>query len=75
MKLIDEWRDAWRFASVWASGAGIAVLTAWNMMPFAVRDAVPDWIEVAVGGALWGIVFLTRVTAQPKTQEKINAAK
>jgi hypothetical protein len=75
MKLIEEWRQAWRYTSVWASGAGIGVLTAWNMMPMAVRDQVPDWIEALVGGGIWGIVILARVVAQPKAQEKINAAK
>ncbi len=75
MKLIEEWRQAWRYTSVWASGAGIGVLTAWNMMPIAVRVRVPDWIEALVGGVLFGLVFLARVVAQPKAQEKINAAK
>jgi|LUMV01.1.fsa_nt_gb hypothetical protein len=75
MKLIEEWRQAWRYTSVWASGAGIGVLTVWNMMPTAVRDRVPDLIEAVVGGALWALVVLTRVIAQPKAREKINAAK
>lgn len=75
MRLIEEWRQAWRYTSVWASGAGIGVLTVWNMMPTAVRDQVPDLIEAVVGGSLFALVFLARVTAQPKAQEKINAAK
>lgn len=74
MTLIDGWRQAWRFTSVWASGVGFSALTAWGLMPYAVREAVPDWIEIAVGGALFGVVFLARVTAQPRTVEKINAA-
>lgn len=74
MKLIKEWRQAWRFASVWASGVGFSALTAWGLMPHAVREAVPDWIEIAIGGALFAVVFLARVTAQPKVQEAINAA-
>lgn len=74
MTLIDGWRQAWRYTSVWASGVGIGALTAWNMLPMAVREAVPDWIEVAIGGVLFGLVFLARVTAQPRTVEKINAA-
>jgi len=75
MTLIEEWRQAWRFTSVWAGGAGIGVLTVWNLMPLAVRDVVPDWIEVVVGGGLFALIWLARVTAQPKAQEKINAAK
>lgn len=74
MTLIDGWRQAWRFTSVWASGVGIGALTVWNMLPMAVREAVPDWIEILIGGVLFALVFLARVTAQPKTTEKINAA-
>ncbi|WOF44383.1 hypothetical protein KNJ79_05470 [Sphingopyxis indica] len=69
ISLIDEWRDAWRYASVWAAGAGLSILTVWNMMPDAVRERVPDWIEILVGGALWGLVFLARVT---KKKEKTS---
>lgn len=75
MRLIDGWRGAWRFASVWVSGAGFGVLTVWTLMPPAVRDVVPDLIEVLVGGLLFGAVFLARVTDQPKAREKLDAAK
>lgn len=75
MKLIDEWRQAWRFASVWASGVGFSVLTVWAIMPPAVRDVVPDWIEVVVGGLLFGGVLLARLTKQPKLKEKTDAAE
>lgn len=75
MKLIDEWRQAWRFASVWASGVGFSVLTVWAIMPPAVRDVVPDWIEVIVGGALFASVLLARVTDQPKLKGKRDDAE
>lgn len=70
MKLIDDWSLWWRFASVWASGVGFSVLTVWTIMPPAVRDVVPDWIEVIVGAALFAFVLLARVTDQPKIREK-----
>lgn len=72
MKLIDEWRDAWRFASVWASGVGFSVLGVWAIMPPAVRDAVPDGIELFIGAVLFGGVLLARITDQPKLREKIS---
>lgn len=73
--LIDEWRDAWRFATVWAAGAGFAALTVWNMMPGPVRQLVPDWIEVSVGLVLWGLVFLARIVRQPGAQAAIDAKR
>ena len=74
LHLIEGWRQAWRYTSVWASGVGFSALTVWTIMPMAVRDVVPDWIEILAGGLLFGIVLLSRITAQPKAQEKIDAA-
>lgn len=75
MKLIDEWRSWWRFASVWASGVGFSVLTVWAIMPPAVRDAVPDLIELLIGAVLFGVVLLARLTDQPKLKEKRDGAE
>lgn len=72
MKLIEEWRQWWRFASVWASGVGFSVLAVWAIMPPAVRDAVPDGIELLIGAVLFGGVLLARITDQPKLREKRN---
>lgn len=75
LTLIDEWQKAWRFASVWVSGVGFSVLTVWTLMPPAVRDVVPDPVEILVGGLLFGAVFLARVTAQPKLKGKCDDAE
>lgn len=64
-KLVDDVSDIWRWASTWASGSGIAILTVWNMMPFNVRYLIPDWVLIPVGVFLWGIVLAARVWKQP----------
>lgn len=73
--LIDEWREAWRFSSLWLHTTGFAVLVAWNQMPGAVRQRVPDWIELAVGAAWWLAVILARITRQPHSQAAIDAKR
>ena len=73
--LIAEWREAWRFSSLWAATVGFGALTAWNMMPPAARDLVPDWIEAVIGFSLWLAVFLARVTRQPGSQAAIDAKR
>lgn len=75
VKLVPNWRDLWRFSSTWTSGVGFSVLTVWTIMPPAVRDVVPDWIEVVVGATLFGSVLLARITEQPKLKEKRDGAK
>ena len=74
-RLIDEWREWWRFSSTWASAWAIGVLTVWNLMPPAVRMAVPDAVELAIGALLWGFVLLCRVWNQPGSQAKIDAKR
>ncbi len=73
--LIDEWREWWRFSSTWAAAWAIGALTVWNLMPVAVQRAVPDGIELVVGGLLWGFVLLCRVWSQPGSQAKIDAKR
>jgi hypothetical protein len=63
-RFVDNWRDMWHWYSTWAAGAAVSVLVAWNMMPAAVKDFVPDWIEVAVGLSLWGPILLARLFGQ-----------
>lgn len=69
-KLVEGWQDLWRMASTWASGTGIAILTIWNMMPSSVRNVVPDWLMLLIGGVLWGLVLLARIWKQPKLEAK-----
>lgn len=73
--LIAEWRDAWRFSSLWVATAGFGVLASWSQMPPAVRALVPDWLELAVGLTLWLAVLISRVTRQPGSQAKIDAKR
>lgn len=73
--LIDEWREAWRFSSLWVATSGMALLVAWNQMPFAVRKLVPDGIEVGFGLVLWSAVVLARITRQPNSQAAIDAKR
>lgn len=73
--LIDEWQEAWRFSSLWVATTGMALLVAWNQMPFGVRKLVPDGIELVFGIVLWGAVVLARITRQPNGQAAIDAKR
>jgi hypothetical protein len=72
---IAEWREAWRFSSLWVATAGFGVLAVWNQMPGVVRARVPDGIEIAVGLSLWVAVLLARIIRQPGSQAKIDAKR
>ena len=51
MKLIDDWRRAWRFFSVKLQGGVVALAAGWAVMPQEWKDAVPKWVLVACAGA------------------------
>lgn len=72
---IAEWREAWRFSSLWAATVGFGALVVWNQMPSVVRARVPDTLEFAIGGLLWASVLLARLVKQPTSQAKIDAKR
>lgn len=72
---IAEWREAWRFSSLWVGTIAIGALTVWNLMPPAVQDVVPDAIELTIGAALWGLLILSRLIRQPDAEAAIKASQ
>ena len=43
MKLIPNWRRAWRMFSVQAQALAIAVIGAWQAIPDDIRASIPQW--------------------------------
>lgn len=52
IRLIDDWRQAYKFASMWAMSAAVALQGAWQMLPPDLKGALPDglvtWASVAL---------------------------
>lgn len=80
IKLIDNWKDAWRFSSVRVLGLGTVVpgliemfpdqaLRIWALLPEDMKRVVPDryvlWYTLAVVGAS----FVARIIRQDKLHE------
>lgn len=51
MKLIPEWRDAWRFLSVQLAAAIALLATAYDYLP-AIRDYLPE------GSVKWAALLI-----------------
>lgn len=65
MKLIDDWRSAWRFASVHAA----ALVVAWGIVPAAQQAAIMGLIGLSpshVSAILGLLVIAGRLVAQPE---------
>lgn len=66
MKLIPNWRRAWRMLSVQAMTAAGVLQVAWETQPDAIKAVVPSaWVPwITVGVLVFGIVG--RLVHQPK---------
>lgn len=68
MKLIPNWRRAWRMFSVQAMTAATAILGAWQAFPPDLKDALPEaWVHGSAM-ALLVLGIVGRLIAQPATQ-------
>lgn len=59
MRLIPNYRKAWRMFSVQAQALALAVVAAWQAVPDDIRASVPDWglwalLAVILGGGIVG---------------------
>lgn len=72
MKLIPDWRHAWRLASVRVAAIGVVATTAaaaapdtalqvWQSLPDAVRDVVPSPVSRWVTPALFVATLVARI--------------
>lgn len=72
LQLIDDVRQAWRFAVMWVQGAGAAAMSSWLLLTEEQRQAVlallgvtPDRL-LAVGAL---VIFLTGMAARVVKQD------
>ena len=72
MKLIDNWKDAWKTLSVQISLAGIAVtqllvqLPDWALVPQEVKDMIPSEHLPTVTTIFFVAAIVGRLKSQPK---------
>lgn len=71
MKLIDDWRRAWRFASVWAATA-LAVLSVLQaevlpLFQFAIPADRWPWVTAVFGAAIVGLRLVSQAIPEPPT--------
>ena len=86
MKLIPEWRVAWKFWSVQLAALGTlvtgvlisfpdAALAAWALLPADMKAFLPKEKMPIVGVAIFALSIVARMTNQRKVQAQIDATK
>ena len=68
MKLIDEWRTAWKFLSVQANVLGGAMASAYATFYPQLKDT----ISPAAMGCLTGAVFVLQLAVWPETPDLMS---
>lgn len=69
MKLIPEFRKAWRMFSIQAQAIALALLGAWQAMPQALQDKIPPAVVFGVAMVLLVAGIVGRLIYQPKVSE------
>lgn len=75
MKLIPEFKQSWKFASMWLQGAAYTFLTyvalspdaalyVWNMLPADVKASMDPKYVALIGTALGVLAMVARVIKQ-----------
>lgn len=75
MQLISNWRQFWRFSSVWFQAAAAAFFTylmvvpdaliqIWQILPLDIRAAVPPQYVQGIGVALIALGTVARIVKQ-----------
>ena len=68
MKLIANWKKAWRMLSVQAMALAGAVQGAWLFIPTDMRDSIPANVVQGVTIALLVLGVAGRLVDQPKAK-------
>lgn len=78
MRLVDDWKSAWKWATVQIStgaallfAVGPDLLAAWGLMPSDLKAALPDWSPRWIAAVTFLLVVLGRIfTITPKPAEQ-----
>lgn len=66
MKLVEDWKDAWRWLSVRAMVLALALQAGWNMLDDAQRASLPQWLVTALTAGVLALGIAGRLVDQRK---------
>ena len=74
MKLVWNWKQAWRWSSMHAMGAALAIQGAWVAIPSELQQLVHPVVAHVMTGLLLILGIIARVVDQtPKPKDDDNA--
>lgn len=64
LKLVPDWREAYRWLSVQGAALGLMLIGAWNTVPEELRAALPTWLVATIAVIVLLGVILGRLVDQ-----------
>ena len=64
MKLVSDWKESWRWFSVWIGGAIAALPAAWEFIPYDLRAYVPQSWLPWISGVMFLAFYIGRIVDQ-----------
>lgn len=68
MKLIPNWRRAWRMFSVQAQAMALTGIGGWQALPDDLRSTIPQALAIGIAMGLLALGIAGRLIDQPKTR-------
>jgi hypothetical protein len=73
MKLVDDWRKAWRFLSIQINALCASAAVIWTTLNSDQQNGLLSWLGLPpsayVAGA-FGLATIARLIAQPKLEQR-----
>lgn len=69
MKLIEDWRSAWKFLSVQAQAIGVAISSTYAVLYDQLKDNFPPKYMLVLTGAVFLLGIAGRVISQDKLKD------
>jgi len=70
MKFVADWKDAWRWTSMHAMTAAVAVQGTWMALPADLKAHVPTSLATGLTLGLLGLGIVGRLRDQTKPEKR-----
>ncbi len=71
MRLIDDWKVAWKYASVWCNTIGMAISGAYGALYEQLKETLPPQYMAGITAAVFVLGIIGRLVSQtPKDDAK-----
>ena len=64
-KVVPDWKDFWRWYSVWLSALVAAIPVVWVQLPPDIKAFIPAGAEPYIMGGMFVVMVLGRIKDQP----------